>query len=182
MKTERLIGLIAFIGTLILILFLFYPLDNIKAERGVSGKKETIMDPSGASNMFDEYGGGGSAKDAGPDIFARSDAFKDKMKIKAKDEAANISYDEGFKVFNESDFDFFVYRAHVLSSRERAENLKNRINDGGYPSFVEEYGNGKDLFAIYVGPFLSEDDIVMNIKPIQLLSESDNGEIVRWKL
>jgi len=180
MKTERLIGLTVFIGTLILILFLFYPSDNTEEEKGLPTKTETIIDSM--PNILNKNLGGGSEGEPGPDNFAKSDVFKDKMKSNAKDEAANISSDEGFKVFNESDFDFFVYRAHVLSSRERAENLKNRINDGGYPSFVEEYGNGKDLFAIYVGPFLSEDDIVMNIKSIQLLSESDNGEIVRWKL
>jgi len=94
----------------------------------------------------------------------------------------NISSKDDFKVFSESNFDFFVYRAHVLSSKENAENLKNKINDGGYPSFVEPYGDKKNLFAIYVGPFLSEDDIVMNINSIQLISESYNGEIIRWKL
>jgi hypothetical protein len=39
-----------------------------------------------------------------------------------------------------------------------------------------------NLFAIYVGPFLSEDDIVNNMNIIQEISESENGEIIRWKL
>jgi len=131
MKTERLIGLIVFIGIFALILFIFYPSD-----------KTTEIE-------------------------------RDEVNISSKDD---------FKVFSESNFDFFVYRAHVLSSKENAENLKNKINDGGYPSFVEPYGDKKNLFAIYVGPFLSEDDIVMNINSIQLISESYNGEIIRWKL
>ena len=87
-----------------------------------------------------------------------------------------------FKEFKESDFDFFVYRAHILSSEKNAIKLSKKITDGGYPSFVEAFGDGRDLFAIYVGPFLSEDDIVTNMESIQLLSESENGEISRWKL
>ena len=87
-----------------------------------------------------------------------------------------------FKEFKESDFDFFVYRAHILSSEKNAIKLSKKITDGGYPSFVEAFGDDSDLFAIYVGPFLSEDDIVTNMESIQLLSESENGEISRWKL
>ena len=87
-----------------------------------------------------------------------------------------------FKEFKESDFDFFVYRAHILSSEKNAVKLSKKITDGGYPAFVEPFGDDRDLFAIYVGPFLSEDDIVTNMESIQLLSESENGEISRWKL
>ena len=87
-----------------------------------------------------------------------------------------------FKEFKESDFDFFVYRAHILSSEKNAIKLSKKITNGGYPSFVEAFGDNGDLFAIYVGPFLSENDIVTNMESIQLLSESKNGEISRWKL
>ena len=87
-----------------------------------------------------------------------------------------------FKEFKESDFDFFVYRAHILSSEKNAIKLSKKITDGGYPSFVEPFKDDRDLFALYVGPFLSEDDIVTNMESIQLLSESKNGEISRWKL
>ena len=89
---------------------------------------------------------------------------------------------DGFKEFKESDFDFFVYRAHVLSSENNAIKLKEKIVIGGYPAFVETFGNKDNLFAVYVGPFLSEDDIVNNMESIQSLSESSNGEISRWKL
>ena len=87
-----------------------------------------------------------------------------------------------FKEFKESDFDFFVYRAHVLSSKENEDKLKEQVLNGGFPSFVESLGENEDLFAIYVGPFLSEDDIVNNMEMIQLVSDSSNGEISRWKL
>ena len=101
-----------------------------------------------------------------------------------KEEVSSIKKDEmiDFKEFNESDFDFFVYRAHVLSSKDNAIKLKEKIVDGGYPAFVDNFNNKENLFAVYVGPFLSEDDIVNNMKSIQVLSESNNGEISRWKL
>ena len=93
-----------------------------------------------------------------------------------------LSSNERFRNFSESDFDFFVYRAHILSSKKNANNLKDKINNGGFPSFIEPFGDKKELFAVYVGPFLTEDDIVNNIKLIQDLSESKKGEISKWKL
>ena len=101
-----------------------------------------------------------------------------------KEEVSPIKEDKmnDFNEFNESDFDFFVYRAHVLSSKDNAIKLKEKIVDGGYPAFVDNFSNKENLFAVYVGPFLSEDDIVNNMRSIQVLSESNNGEISRWKL
>ena len=93
-----------------------------------------------------------------------------------------LSPNERFRNFSESDFEFFVYRAHILSSKKNANNLKDKINNGGLPSFIEPFGDKKELFAVYVGPFLTEDDIVNNIKLIQYLSESKKGEISKWKL
>ena len=87
-----------------------------------------------------------------------------------------------FREFKESDFDFFVYRAHVLSSKKNADKLVEQVLNSGFPSFVESFGENGDLFAIYVGPFLSKDDIVNNMDLIQVVSKSSNGEISRWKL
>ena len=94
----------------------------------------------------------------------------------------SIIKENNFREFKESDFDFFVYRAHVLSSKENADKLVEQVLNSGFPSFVESFGENGDLFAIYVGPFLSKDDIVNNMDLIQLVSESSNGEISRWKL
>ena len=87
-----------------------------------------------------------------------------------------------FKVFSESDFDFFVYRAHVLSSEKNSELIVKKIKNGGFPAFIEALEDNNELFVVYVGPFLSEDDIVNNMEAIQRLSKSQNGEISRWKL
>ena len=96
--------------------------------------------------------------------------------------SSNQNDNGDFKEFNESDFDFFVYRAHVLSSKDNADKLKEKIVNNGFPAFVESFGDKGDLYAIYVGPFLSEDDIVINMDLIKSISESNNGEISRWKL
>ena len=102
--------------------------------------------------------------------------------IKAKKIEIEVTKDENFNEFVETDFDFFVYRAHVLSSKKNADILKNEIEEGGYPAFIENLENNNNLFVLYVGPFLSESDIVNNMGDIQSLSQSNNGEIVRWKL
>ena len=99
-----------------------------------------------------------------------------------KSNASDQNKEINFKEFNESDFDFFVYRAHVLSSQENANKLKEKIVNGGFPAFVESFGEKGNSYAIYVGPFLSEDDIVNNMDLIKIISESNNGEISRWKL
>jgi len=106
--------------------------------------------------------------------------------LKFTDNTNEISnYDNeisSFKNFSESDFDFYVYRAHVLSSQTKIEELVIQINNGGFPAFFESLESNKELFVLYVGPFLSENDIVDNMKAIQRLSESQSEEISRWKL
>ena len=60
--------------------------------------------------------------------------------------------------------------------------MVGKINNGGFPAFTEVFGTNKDLYAVYVGPFLSEEDIASNITLIEKVSESTKGEISRWKL
>ena len=140
MQTERIVGLLFFLGILTLFMFMYFPES--------SSKKDNI----------------------------NSDKL---ISLSSNKEVKIIN---GFKEFEESDFDFFVYRAHVLSSKDNANNLKEKVVNGGFPAFVESFGEKRNLYAVYVGPFLSEDDIVNNMELIQTLSESKNGEISRWKL
>ena len=95
---------------------------------------------------------------------------------------SNNKLPNNFKNFSISDFDLFVYRAHVLSSKENSESIVNKVNNGGLPAFFEVFEENDKLFAVYVGPFVSESDIVNNMDTIKRLSESQNGEILRWKL
>ena len=94
----------------------------------------------------------------------------------------NNNLPDNFKNFSISDFDLFVYRAHVLSSKENSEAIVYKVNNGGLPAFFEVFEKNDKLFAVYVGPFVSESDIVNNMDTIKRLSESQNGEILRWKL
>jgi cell division septation protein DedD len=59
---------------------------------------------------------------------------------------------------------------------------QKKIKKGGYPSFVEVFGKNKNLYAIYVGPFLSKEEISSNIEDIKEVSQSSQGEVTRWKL
>ncbi len=157
MKIERIIGFLVFFGALISAIYLFYPNedDSSKNSLNLDGKEISDVNKN--------------------DIANRTSLEEDKT-------AKNIPKNTQFKHFEESDFDFFVYRAHTLSSKEKAYELRDKINDGGLTAFVKPFGDNKKLFAIYVGPFQTEDDIVNNMNLIQKLSESNKGEISRWKL
>ena len=116
-------------------------------------------------------------------IFYPDENFSDLEFPENTNEISNYDNEiSSFTNFSESDFDFYVYRAHVLSSQTKIEELVIQINNGGFPAFFESLESNKELFVLYVGPFLSENDIVDNMKAIQRLSESQSEEISRWKL
>ena len=113
-------------------------------------------------------------------------------KIEFEEESIEIAKEDPLKPSKEivadvanidrSDFDLFVLRVHVLSSEDNAKKMVKKINEGGFPAFTEVFGSKKNLHAVYVGPFIEESDINQNIELIQKVSESQNGEISRWKL
>ena len=115
-------------------------------------------------------------------IIANDDLTDDKNSSSNININSNDNLTDNFKNFSISDFDLFVYRAHLLSSKENSEAIVNTVNDGGLPAFFEVFEENDKLFAVYVGPFVSESDIVNNMDTIKRLSESQNGEILRWKL
>jgi len=113
-------------------------------------------------------------------------------KIELEEESIELAKEEPKKpnkeivadvaTIDRSDFDLFVLRVHVLSSEDNAKKMVTKINEGGFPAFTEVFGSKKNLHAVYVGPFIEESDINQNIELIQKVSESQNGEISRWKL
>ena len=115
-------------------------------------------------------------------IIANDDLTDDKNSSSNININSNDNLPDNFKNFSLSDFDWFVYRAHVLSSKKNSEAIVSTVNDGGLPAFFEVFEENDKLFAVYVGPFVSESDIVNNMDTIKRLSESQNGEILRWKL
>ena len=144
MTIERLVGLFFFIGSILILVFTFYPETNL-----LIVDNDLAEDNNSSSNI----------------------------KINSNNNLPN-----NFKNFSISDFDLFVYRAHVLSSKESSESIVSKVNNGGLPAFFEVFENNDKLFTVYVGPFVSESDIVNNMDTIKRLSESQNGEILRWKL
>ena len=115
-------------------------------------------------------------------FIADDDLTEDKNSSSNINVNSNNNLPDNFKNFSISDFDLFVYRAHVLSSKENSEAIVNKVNNEGLPAFFEVFEKNDKLFAVYVGPFVSESDIVNNMDTIKRLSESQNGEILRWKL
>ena len=115
-------------------------------------------------------------------FIADDDLTEDKNSSSNININSNNNLPDNFKNFSISDFDLFVYRAHILSSKENSEAIVNKVNNGGLPAFFEIFEENEKLFVVYVGPFVSESDIVNNMDAIKRLSESQNGEILRWKL
>ena len=157
MNIERIVGLVFSISALLILLFV-------------------VLTPQV------DYQQDFKIADAAPEI-------EEIAKIEFEEESKEIAKEEPLKPNKEivadvanidrSDFDLFVLRVHVLSSED---NAKKMINEGGFPAFTEVFGSKKNLHAVYVGPFIEESDINQNIELIQKVSESQNGEISRWKL
>lgn len=76
----------------------------------------------------------------------------------------------------------FVLRVRFASSLENAEAISDTIIKGGYPSFIEPLEGNNDSYAVYVGPFISKEEIKKNLEEIQNISESNKSKITRWKL
>jgi len=106
----------------------------------------------------------------------------EKEPLERKEEYQESEPLERKEEYQESDFDLFVIRVHVLSSNEDAIKMVSKINNGGFPAFIEAFGINKDLHAVYVGPFLTEEDINSNLELIKKVSESNDIAIKKWKL
>ena len=156
MNKERLIGTFFSIILLLLVLFVFLsPQIDYQQEFKVQAAAIEIQDPV---------------------IKLQPSILEEQVTISPTTKKTNIS------LIDESDFDLFVIRVHVLSSKENALKMVGQINNGGFPAFSEVFGTNENLHAVFVGPFLSEEDITSNIKLIEEVSESTKGEISRWKL
>ena len=70
-------------------------------------------------------------------FIADDDLTEDKNSSSNINITVNNNLPDNFKNFSLSDFDLFVYRAHVLSSKENSEAIVNKVNNGGLPAFFE---------------------------------------------
>ena len=160
MNIERIVGLVFSISALLILLFVVLtPQVDYQQDFKIADAAPEIEEI--AKTEFEE-----ESKE-----IAKEETLKPKKEIIS--DAANI---------DRSDFDLFVLRVHVLSSEDNANKMVTKINEGGFPAFTEVFGSKKNLHAVYVGPFIEESDINQNIELIQKVSESQNGEISRWKL
>ena len=160
MNIERIVGLVFSISALLILLFVVLtPQVDYQQDFKIADASPEIEEI--AKIEFEEE----------PKEIAKEEPLKPKKEIIS--DAANI---------DRSDFDLFVLRVHVLSSEDNAKKMVTKINEGGFPAFTEIFGSKKNLHAVYVGPFIEESDIKQNIELIQKVSESQNGEISRWKL
>jgi cell division septation protein DedD len=170
MNLERSIGFIFLISTILALGFLIEPQEQYKSNQSVN-----IVDQ--AEVQEDSPIQATKAEEVETEIEPVPE-----IEIEEKLEPASVDLTTDAEFLKESDFDLFVLRVHVLSSLDNAEALSEKIKKGGYPSFVEVFGKNKNLYAIYVGPFLSKEEISSNIEDIKEVSQSSQGEVTRWKL
>lgn len=170
MNLERFIGFVFLVTAILMIGLLIEPQDQYK-------KKESIV----LDNKSDKENENIIQENENVETLAKPKiVFETKAEEQPDSELIDLTYNQDF--LEESDYDLYVLRVHVLSSQEKAQNLSKNIIEGGYPSFVEVFGDNKNRYAIYVGPFLSKEEITSNMEDIKKVSQSDQGEVLRWKL
>ncbi|MDA7541691.1 SPOR domain-containing protein [Gammaproteobacteria bacterium] len=168
MDIQRFVGLAFSIGLLLLTLFVFLkPQIDYQQEQTidlVNTIEEVVADKLDQVAVIDE-----KKQQIEPveDIIEPSEVKSTNL------DAMNIK---------KSDFDLFVLRVHVLSSQDNATAMVTKLQENGIIAFTEIFGEEKNLHAVYVGPFIDENDIHNNIELIQKVSETTEGEIFRWKL
>ncbi len=168
MNIERFVGLAFSIGLLLLTLFVFLkPQIDYQQEQTVN-----------VVNNIQEV-----VQDVSIEIVATEEI---EQKQKPHEDVAELpvtkNKDLGAMDIKKSDFDLFVLRVHVLSSQDNATAMVTKLKENGIIAFTEIFGEEKNLHAVYVGPFIDENDIHNNIELIQKVSETTEGEIFRWKL
>ena len=168
MNIERFVGLAFSIGLLLLTLFVFLkPQIDYQQEQTVN-----------VVNNIQEV-----VQDVSTEIVATEEIEqKQKPQGDVAELAVTKNKDLGAMDIKKSDFDLFVLRVHVLSSQDNATAMVTKLKENGIIAFTEIFGEEKNLHAVYVGPFIDENDIHNNIELIQKVSETTEGEIFRWKL
>ena len=163
MNIERFVGLAFSIGLLLLTLFVFLkPQIDYQQEEKIEVVSDTIDLQADNSMQVIET------------VSPKKDAPNKNSVPKNKDLAVmNI---------DQSDFDLFVLRLHVLSSEDNAIAMVKKLEESGVIAFTEIFGENKDLHAVYAGPFIDENDIHNIIELIQKVAGTTKGEIFRWKL
>ena len=164
MNIERFVGLAFSIGLLLLTLFVFLnPQIDYQQEQKIEVVSATIdLQPDNSMQVVEA-------------VSSKTDDAPSENSVPKDKDLAVMNIDQ-------SDFDLFVLRLHVLSSEDNAIAMVKKLEESGVIAFTEIFGENKDLHAVYVGPFIDEDDIHTNIELIQKVAGTTKGEIFRWKL
>lgn len=164
MNIERFVGLAFSIGLLLLTLFVFLePQIDYQQEQTIEVVSEVLETNTDESIELEKP------------VVQKTEETLDKT---SEPKNKNLTVMD----IEQSDFDLFVLRVHVLSSEENAAAMVKKLEENGLIAFTEIFGENKDLHAVYVGPFIDEDDIHTNIELIQKVAGTTKGEIFRWKL
>lgn len=164
MNIERFVGLAFSIGLLLLTLFVFLePQIDYQQEQTIEVVSEVLETNTDESIELEKP------------IAQKTEETLDKTSVPKNKNLTVMDIEQ-------SDFDLFVLRVHVLSSEENAAAMVKKLEENGLIAFTEIFGENKDLHAVYVGPFIDEDDIHTNIELIQKVAGTTKGEIFRWKL
>ena len=78
--------------------------------------------------------------------------------------------------------DLYVARVNLLNFKDDAQAMVSKIEANGLPSFTEVSAEDKNLYAVYVGPFLDKSDIYDNLTLIHKVSGSIKIKILVWNL
>ena len=164
MNIERFVGLAFSIGLLLLTLFVFLePQIDYQQEQTIEVVSEVLETNTDESIELEKP------------VVQKTEETLDKTSVPKNKNLTVMDIEQ-------SDFDLFVLRVHVLSSEENAAAMVKKLEENGLIAFTEIFGENKDLHAVYVGPFIDEDDIHTNIELIQKVAGTTKGEIFRWKL
>ena len=164
MNIERFVGLAFSIGLLLLTLFVFLePQIDYQQEQTIEVVSEVLETNTVESIELEKP------------VVQKTEETLDKTSVPKNKNLTVMDIEQ-------SDFDLFVLRVHVLSSEENAAAMVKKLEENGLIAFTEIFGENKDLHAVYVGPFIGEDDIHTNIELIQKVAGTTKGEIFRWKL
>ena len=164
MNIERFVGLAFSIGLLLLTLFVFLePQIDYQQEQTIEVVSEVLETNTIESIELEKP------------VVQKTEETLDKTSVPKNKNLTVMDIEQ-------SDFDLFVLRVHVLSSEENAAAMVKKLEENGLIAFTEIFGENKDLHAVYVGPFIDEDDIHTNIELIQKVAGTTKGEIFRWKL
>ena len=80
---------------------------------------------------------------------------------------------------NEINFELFVYKVGTYAQKE-ATALIQKYGDNGFPAFAKPNKNSDELVDLLIGPFVSEEDITVNIETLNQISGVAAGKITEW--